>query len=303
MSRRRGRAINGILPFDKPAGLSSNAALQEVKRLYEARRAGHAGTLDPFATGLLPICFGEATKFSGQLLDADKTYVATARLGIATDTGDPEGEVSDRAEVPNLGFDELAAATRRFVGEIEQIPPMYSALKHRGRRLYELAREGKAVERKARRVRIDAFDLLDLDSPVCRFRIRCSKGTYVRTLVEDFAQAIGTVGHTVALRRTGVGPFHGMDMLKLEDLAELDLTERDVRLLPVDAALAELPIERLGADELGGLKFGNPIELVREPNAPPGPVRIYLEEKFLGLGELDEDRQLRPKRMVQQSKG
>ncbi|MGB1580547.1 MAG: tRNA pseudouridine(55) synthase TruB, partial [Nevskiales bacterium] len=219
--RARGRNISGILLLDKPIGRSSNAALQEVKRLFDARKAGHTGSLDPLATGLLPICFGHATKLSGYLLDADKAYWVKARLGERTDTADAEGEVIERLPVPDLSSRSVLDVLGSFLGEQEQLPPMYSALKHEGKRLYELARAGEEVERKKRRINIYDLQLLSAQADELVMSVRCSKGTYIRTLVEDIAQALGTVGHVAALRHTAVGAFTGEQMIDLPNLHAL----------------------------------------------------------------------------------
>ena len=239
-------AVNGMLLLDKPAGMTSNQALQKVKRLLNAKKAGHTGALDPAATGMLPLCFGEATKVCAYLLDADKTYRVTARLGEATDTGDADGEVNDTADVPDLGFDEWQGILASFAGEIQQVPPMYSALKKDGKRLYELARKGESVERDPRPVTIHEIDLLEARGRRLVFRVRCSKGTYVRTLVEDIARAAGTVAHTAKLHREAVGSFSSESML---DLASAERAADDgpeglrKRLLPADEAQADWPVD------------------------------------------------------------
>lgn len=296
--RKTGRDVHGVLLLDKPAGPTSNAVLQRVRRLFQARRAGHGGTLDPFATGLLPLCFGEATKFSGPLLEGDKTYRATVRLGSATATGDPEGEVVARASVPEFAWADLEAMLAGFQGEIEQVPPMYSALKHQGRRLYDLARAGREVERAPRRVRVHALRLLALEPPEFRFEVSCGKGTYVRTLAEDMARALGTVGHTRALRRVGAGPFDGSGLIDLETLESTSAAERDDLLLPVDAGLAQWPALRLSREQARPLGFGQEVGLPGETGARPGPVRLYCDGIFLGVGDLREDGRIRPRRLV-----
>ena len=218
MKRReqsRSVAIDGLLLLNKPPGLTSNQALQRVKRLLNARKAGHTGSLDPAATGMLPLCFGEATKVCAFLLDADKTYRVSAKLGTATDTGDATGVETAEAAVPSLSTDDWAEILLQFRGESLQVPPMYSALKINGKRLYELARKGQVVEREARPIRIDEIDLLEIAGSRLVFRVRCSKGTYVRTLVEDIAAAAGTVAHTAQLHRETVGDFRADDMLDL----------------------------------------------------------------------------------------
>ena len=237
------RAVNGLVLLDKPAGLSSNQALQRVKRLFEAGKAGHTGSLDPFATGMLPICLGEATKTSGHMLESNKCYRAAARLGQATATGDPEGEVVETCDVPDLAEPAIEDALQAFLGETEQVPPMYSALKHQGRRLYELAREGLSVERKARRIVIHRLELLAWRRPDLEFEVLCSKGTYVRTLAMDIAGRLGSCAHLTALRRLYVEPFAGQQMHDIETLEALAHEGRlQSALLPLDAGLAGWPV-------------------------------------------------------------
>ena len=244
--RRKGRDIHGVLLLDKPVGWSSNQAVQKVRWLFQARKAGHTGTLDPFATGMLPICLGEASKTAAFMLDAGKTYEASARLGEATSTGDIEGEVIRRAAVDIPGTERIEQVMAQFTGVIEQVPPMYSALKHRGRPLYELAREGKEVERAPRPVTIHRLELLDWEAPDLRFRVRCSKGTYVRTLAEDIAGRLGSCAHLKALRRLEVEPFREDGMVSLEDLENaVENGKADSFLLPVDSGLSGWPVVKL----------------------------------------------------------
>ena len=219
--RRRGLPVNGVVLLDKPKGLSSNHALQRVRRLFDAQKAGHTGTLDPMATGLLPICLGEATKFSAHLLEADKMYRTRVELGVITDTGDAEGTVLERREVPNLAVEDIESVLTRFRGEIDQVPPMYSALKHQGKKLYELAREGKQVERAARRVSVYDARLLSFEGTAFELEVSCSKGTYIRTLAEDIGHALGCGAHISQLRRLKTGPFDGDAMWTLEALEAL----------------------------------------------------------------------------------
>ncbi len=302
--RRKGRAVDGILLLDKPPGYSSNQALQAVKRLYFAAKAGHTGSLDPLATGVLPICFGEATKFSQFLLDADKAYNSTVVLGQATETGDSEGGVIAETDARDLSRRQLEQALRAFRGEIEQVPSMYSALKHNGQPLYKLARQGIEVERQPRKVVINHLEITDF-RPGARAEVdiemACSKGTYVRSVAEDLGAALGVGGHVKVLRRTRAGPF-GIDRCvtfeQLEALKQADqVAEMDGLLLPADAALDEMPVLRLS--ESGGfyIRQGQPVMV---PNAPcSGMVRIALETgEFLGVGEILDDGRVAPRRLV-----
>jgi tRNA pseudouridine55 synthase len=297
MSRRkRGRDIHGIVLLDKPAGLTSNQALQQVRRLFDARKAGHTGNLDPFATGMLPICLGEASKTAAFMLDADKAYSAQMVLGSATATGDVEGEVVATASVPVCSAGELEQVLQGFVGEISQIPPMYSALKHRGRPLYELARQGIEVERKARTVRIDRLALLNWRAPRLEFEVRCSKGTYVRTLAEDIGRALGSCAHLDTLRRLYVQPFDPGQMVTLAHLEEAERSGRLAAfLLPVDAGLAGWPRLVLEEPAAAGFAHGNPQKVEA---AEPANIRVYGPSgQILGLGELGGDGLLRPRRV------
>ena len=299
--RRKGRDIHGILLLDKPAGMSSNQAVQKVRWLYQARKAGHTGTLDPFATGMLPICLGEASKTAAFMLDADKSYEACARLGVATETGDPEGDVIREEAVPPLDAGRIDAAMEAFRGDIEQVPPMYSALKHEGQPLYRLAREGREVERKARQVTIHILELIAWEPPELRFRVRCSKGTYIRTLAEDLAAALGTCAHLVALRRTASGAFDE-PMISLEELeARVASGDPESLLLPPDAGLRHWPIVTLEAKSATRFSHGNPVHAA---DAPGGWARVYGPAGvILGLGECDTAKQLKPKRIFNLEKG
>ena len=285
---RRKAAVNGVLLLNKPAGMSSNQALQKVKRLLNARKAGHTGSLDPAATGMLPLCFGEATKICGYLLDADKRYRVVARLGEATDTGDADGKVTGMAEIPNLGADEWREVLTTFVGDIEQVPPMYSALKKDGKRLYELARKGETVEREARPVTIHEIELLEAAGNRLVFRVCCSKGTYVRTLVEDIAAAAGTVAHTASLHRESVGDFPADSMLDLAEAesvaAEAPERLRDL-LLPADHALSGWPRCQVGEGDVDRFCGGQPVRCDLQRGT--GLVRVYAASgRFLGIGAL-----------------
>jgi tRNA pseudouridine55 synthase len=282
------RSINGVLLLDKPVGLSSNDALIRAKRLYRAKKAGHTGTLDPLASGLLPLCFGEATKFSQDLLDADKTYEATMRLGIRTTTGDAEGEVIATGEVR---CDEAAirAAFTRFHGEIHQVPPMYSALKRDGKPLYEYARAGQTVERASRAVTIHRLDLLACAWPDVTFRVTCSKGTYIRTLAEDIGEALGCGAHLVALRRTAVGALTLAHALTLETLTQMDEPAREARLQPVDALLSSLDVVQLDADLARRFMHGQRLPMAALPQccATSEKVRVCDHTgQLLGVAQL-----------------
>lgn len=299
----RGRAVDGVVLLDKPAGWTSNAALQAVKRLFQARKAGHTGSLDPLASGLLPVCLGEATKVSAFLLDADKHYRVTAKLGVRTSTGDADGEVVARADVPPLDDARVREALQAFTGEIQQVPPMHSAIKHQGKRLYELARAGVEVPREPRTVRINALELLDrTDDGELTLDVRCSKGTYVRTLVEDIAARLGTYAHVLALRRLGVGPYGEDGMVglpALEALAAEGPAALDAVLLPMDSAAAQWPAVHVGADSAHYLLQGQPVMVPRAPTS--GWVRLYAQGgRFLGMGRITEEGLVAPKRLVQQ---
>ena len=293
--RRKGRDVHGVLLLDKPAGMSSNQAVQKVRWLFQARKAGHTGTLDPFATGLLPICLGEASKTAAFMLDADKTYEARARLGVATDTGDIEGEVLRDESAPDLDDAAIDAALERFRGPIEQVPPMYSALKHQGQPLYKLARAGKQVEREPRAVTIHELERLAWAPPDLTFRVRCSKGTYVRTLAEDIAGALGSCAHLRALRRTASGHFSG-DMVSLDELEErVEAGDPEALLLPPDAGLRDWPVIALDAAAAHRFAHGNPVPA---ETGEPGMARVRGPAgELLGLGEVDTAKRLKPKRI------
>ena len=298
--RKKGRDVDGVILLDKPSGITSNAAVQTVKRLFNANKVGHTGSLDPLASGMLPLCLGEATKVSGFLLDADKHYRVVARLGQRTDTGDAEGEVIEERPVVDYGEARVREALAAFLGEIEQIPPMYSALKHQGERLYKLAREGVEVERKPRPVTIHALELLRYEGDEVAFDVHCSKGTYVRTLAEDLGEALGCGAHVIELRRTAVVPYDDATMVTLDELraaAEEGFDALDARLLPIDTALRDWPAVRLNADSAFYLRQGQPVLVPKAPTA--GWVRIYgPEERFLGLGEIADDGRVAPKRLI-----
>jgi len=297
--RSRGRAVNGILVLDKPIGMGSNEALQRVKRMYRARKAGHTGSLDRLASGLLPICFGEATKLSGYLLNADKHYVATFLLGVTTTTGDAEGEVVSRRDVPVLSATIIERVAASFRGEIEQIPPMHSALKHRGKRLYQLAHEGIVVERQPRRISIHRLEVPRFDRETMDVEVLCSKGTYIRTLAEDFGEALGCGASVVALRRIGAGPFIASDMVELEtveSMAVQGLQTLDASLLSMEAAVSGWPSVRLPEGVAFYLRKGQPVQVPHSPTE--GWVRIHTERAgFIGVGEVLDDGRIAPRRL------
>lgn len=305
--QKRGRDISGILLLDKPQGDSSNRALQTVKRLYYARKAGHTGSLDPLATGVLPICLGEATKFSQYLLNADKTYQATVCLGIQTDTGDAEGEELERTDASAVTRKQVEEILPRFIGTIEQVPPMYSALKVDGQPLYKLAREGKTVERKPREISIYALRVDDFRPgayPALDITVSCSKGTYIRTLAEDIASALGDIGgHLTALRRTRVGAFAIDDCITLPALEQLKdekaFTAMDERLIAPEQAVNHLPGVEVSNDTGYYVRLG---QAVFVPGAPVnGLVRISQQDGvFLGVGEVLDDGRVTPRRLVVQ---
>ena len=299
-SGRRKRDVSGLLLLDKPPGMTSNAALQRVKRLFAARKAGHTGSLDPIATGLLPLCLGEATKLSAFLLKAEKTYRVTARFGTRTDTGDATGKtVAETARRPQ-GRSQLQAVLSRFTGEIEQVPPMFSALKHKGKRLYELARAGQTVERAPRRIRIRLFELEEYSPTEPVFLVACGGGVYVRTLIEDVAEAVGSLAHVSALRRLGVAPFEESGMVtmdRIEAVAARGYSGLDALLLPADASVPTLPAVMLSASESFYLQQGNPVAAAR--GTRPGPVRLYADAQgFIGIGEVTIDGQVAPRRLL-----
>jgi tRNA pseudouridine55 synthase len=298
--KHKGRNISGVLLLDKPAGDSSNQALQKVKRLFNAAKAGHTGSLDPLATGMLPVCLGEATKISAFLLDADKRYHLKCRLGVSTSTGDAEGEIIDSADASSVTEQQVKAVLPQFIGEIDQVPPMYSAVKHNGQRLYELARKGIEVERKSRKITIYEIEFISLENEQLELKVSCSKGTYVRTLVEDIAKQLGLGAHITMLRRLSVGPYDGemYTLEQLEQLAEQGQTALDACLQPVDSGVADWPDVHLGADAAFYVLQGQPVMV---PHAPTqGWVRIYDQSNFLGIGEIQDDGLVAPRRMIRQ---
>lgn len=291
---RNWRPLNGVLLFDKPLELSSNIALQKVRRLFQAEKAGHTGTLDPLATGLLPICFGEATKFTVALLDADKSYRAWIRLGQSTTTGDAEGEITATHAV-NLTEEQVRQVLLRFTGEIEQLPPMHSALKFQGKPLYEYIRKGETVERELRKVVIHEIVLERFAGDELVISVRCSKGTYIRTLAEDIGLALGCGAHLFGLRRTAIANFSLDHAYTLPQLEAMDGTARDACLLPLDCMLQELP--SLELDEVQVARIAQGQRLGLDLALPDGKLRLYSKGEFIGLGEL-EGRRLAPSRLL-----
>jgi tRNA pseudouridine55 synthase len=290
--------VDGVLLLDKPVGLSSNDALIKAKRVMNAKKAGHTGTLDPFATGLLPLCFGEATKFSQDLLEADKTYDATVHLGIMTNTGDTEGEAIETRDV-DVTLEQIEAALARFRGPILQVPPMYSALKRDGKAYYEYAREGITLEREARPVTIHALELIGYEAPMLKIRVTCSKGTYVRVLGEDIGAALGTGAHLNALRRIQVGALTAETMITLEDLQSHG--EPLSLLAPVDALLSSFPSVELTPELAKRFLNGQRLALGKEAVTVPaelGRVRVYHDGKLLGTANLQEYAILAPERLI-----
>jgi tRNA pseudouridine55 synthase len=293
--KRIWKQVDGVLLLDKPLGLTSNDALQKARRLFSAAKGGHTGTLDPLATGLLPLCFGEATKFSADLLDADKTYEAVLKLGVTTDSGDAEGAVTGTVAV-DVAESDIFSVLPRFVGDIRQIPPMHSALKRNGRPLYELARQGIEVERAPRPVTVYAIDCLGFAGDLLSLRVACSKGTYIRVLAADIGQALGCGAHLTALRRTRVGDLELAGAVTLAALEALDEAERAGRLQPVDALLRSLPAMTVAGEAAERFRHGNPVDL--QPGLG-GKIRVYADGRLIGVGEPGSDGRLWPKRLVQ----
>lgn len=300
------RKVDGVLLLDKPYGISSNQALQKCRWLLSAEKGGHTGVLDPLATGLLPLCFGEATKFAQRMLDADKRYVTTMKLGVRTTTGDIEGEPLLTRPVTATP-QEIARAVAQFVGDIQQVPPMYSALKHEGRALYDYARQGIEIERVARPVTIYAIDLLAIDGDLVTLDVRCSKGTYIRVLAEDIGELLGCGAHLTALRRTATAGFRLEDAVTVEAFEALSLAERDASLLPADVLVQDLPAMHLDVPQTSAFTHGMSVLLGREHGIIP-LLRLYgqivsqvdglTRDEFLGLGELTDDGKLQPRRLL-----
>ena len=273
--RKRGRDIHGVFLLDKPQGMSSNDIMQKVKRIFQANKAGHTGALDPLATGMLPVCLGEATKFSQFLLDADKRYLVTAKLGERTDTSDAEGQIVETRDV-NVKTSEILTALEQFRGDILQVPTMFSALKHNGKPLYEYARQGITVEREARPITIFELNFIEYNAPYLTLEVHCSKGTYIRTLVDDLGEVLGCGAHVTMLRRTAVANYPTEKMLDwhtLQSLAEQqDLSSLDALLLPMDTAVAKLPALTLNESQTQGIGFGQRVKF-DNPNRLQGQVR------------------------------
>ena len=299
--KRTKRLINGVLLIDKPLGFSSNQALQKVKWLYQAAKAGHTGTLDPLATGLLPICLGEATKFAQYVTNADKTYVATIKFGATTTTGDVEGAVLNTSEV-NFTRPQLELACQQFIGEISQLPPMYSALKHEGRSLYEYARAGVEIERQPRLITIQSINVSTFETDIAQVSVVCSKGTYIRTLAEDIGTALGCGAHLIGLRRTETAGYLMQDAVTIEQLEAMTNEAREALLLPVDSAIESLPKIILNADAAFFIKQGQAVWQAGNTRIDINAgcdLRLYDEaNNFFGLGFLQNDGKIAPKRLV-----
>lgn len=297
--RRHGRDISGILVLDKPQGESSNRSLQKVKRLFQAAKAGHTGSLDPLATGVLPLCFGEATKISQFLLDSNKAYRTKIKLGQKTATGDSEGEVLAEKDCSRITVDQIKKALLNFRGEIQQVPSMYSALKHQGVPLYKLARAGKTVERKTRIVTINELLLLSYENPFIELDIHCSKGTYIRTIADDLGEALGVGAHVVALRRTQAGPFKLEQAQVFETLEQIKGEDNfdaiDQYLIPADQAILDLPEVILPIVTADYVLQGQAVIARHLPTS--GLVRLYKEATFIGIGEILDDGRVAPKRL------
>jgi len=289
------REIDGVFLLDKPLGFSSNQALKKIQWLFNAKKAGHTGTLDPMATGLLPICLGEATKFSHRLLDAHKSYIATIQLGITTSTGDQEGEVISEKEVV-LNEAQLKDTLKKFIGDMTQIPPMYSALKFEGKPLYEYAREGIEIERKSRQIKIFDIKLINIEKSIITIEVLCSKGTYIRTLAEDIGQTMGCGAYLKALERTQTGNFQLSEALSIEALEAMPMASREKALMPIDVLLEELSSIKLNMAELDAIKKGQSIDFNSKNDKE---VRLYSPSgQFVGVGQPDLKGRLFPKRLI-----
>ena len=299
--RKRGRDIDGVFLLDKPQGMSSNDIMQKVKRLFQANKAGHTGALDPLATGMLPICLGEATKFSQFLLDADKRYVVTAKLGERTDTSDAEGQVVETRPV-NVETSQILTALEQFRGDILQVPTMFSALKHNGKPLYEYARAGITVEREARSITIFEINFIEYQAPSLTLEVHCSKGTYIRTLVDDLGEVLGCGAHVTVLRRTAVADYPTEKMMTWDALQALaEQGDLDQHLLPIDTAVSKLPALKLNAEQSKGIVFGQRVKFANEAKLR-GQVRLFSDKNiFLGVALIDDNNVIRPQRLITQS--
>ena len=296
--RKRGRDIDGVFLLDKPQGMSSNDIMQKVKRLFQANKAGHSGALDPLATGMLPICLGEATKFSQFLLDADKRYVVTAKLGERTDTSDAEGQVVETRPV-NVETSQILTALEQFRGDILQVPTMFSALKHNGKPLYEYARAGITVEREARPITIFELNFIEYQAPSLTLEVHCSKGTYIRTLVDDLGEVLGCGAHVTVLRRTAVADYPTEKMMTWDALQALaEQGDLDQHLLPIDTAVSKLPALKLNAEQSKGIGFGQRVKFANEAKLR-GQVRLFSDKNiFLGVALIDDNNVIRPQRLI-----
>ena len=300
--RRRGRLVDGVLVLNKPAGISSSDAVQKVKRLFGAQKVGHTGSLDPIATGVLPLCFGEATKFSQFLLASDKKYWTRIQFGVATDTGDRDGEVISQCDASGISREDVEAALPRFRGDIQQVPSMYSALKHNGQPLYKLARQGIEVERQARCVTIFSNELVKFEDACCELEIHCSKGTYIRTIAEELGEALGVGAHVTALHRRAAGPFDEKDMVELAELEarRAEGLSLDDYLLPVASTVGQWPEVLLTDATAFYVRQGQPVQIAHAPTQ--GWVRLSEttsgEAHFLGVGEVLDDGRIAPRRLV-----
>lgn len=299
--RKRGRDIDGVFLLDKPQGMSSNDIMQKVKRVFQANKAGHTGALDPLATGMLPICLGEATKFSQFLLDADKRYQVTAKLGERTDTSDAEGQVVETRDV-QVDVQDILAALPHFRGNLMQVPTMFSALKHQGKPLYEYARAGITVEREARPITIFDLQFITYDAPYLTLEVHCSKGTYIRTLVDDLGEYLGCGAHVTVLRRTAVANYPVEAMMDWDTLqvlaAQQDFALLDQHLLPTDSAVSALPALHLNQEQSKAISFGQRVKF-DNPTQLTGQVRLFSDtQQFLGVALVDEHNVIRPQRLI-----
>lgn len=299
--RRRGRPVNGVLIVDKPPGVSSNDVVQRAKRLFGAQKVGHTGSLDPLATGVLPLCFGEATKFSQYLLDSDKRYWTRIKLGVTTATGDAEGEVTGGADASHVTAVAVETALEKLRGQIEQVPSMYSALKHQGQPLYKLARQGIEVERKARTVTVFSNALVKFDGDELELEIHCSKGTYVRTIAEDLGHALGCGAHVIGLRRLAAGPYVEPEAISFEQLESCEDTDSlDSLLKPIESSVQDWPKVRMVSDTAHYLMQGQPVQVAKAPTEGWVQLLEIAEEDdvFLGVGEVLADGRIAPRRLV-----